>query len=77
MVLKEEDIKYETMVEGEEGEDEGVWIDGEDEPSDYHRYNGEGKKNCCTTREYSEEIFEASNQNTSKVRSITRNAIAH
>ena len=30
VVLEEEDGNYETMAEGVEGYDEGVWMDGED-----------------------------------------------
>ena len=45
------------MSEGEEGNDEGVWMDGEDETSDDLRYNGEGKKNCCINWEHAEDSF--------------------
>ena len=44
VVLEEEDENDETMSEGEEGEDEGLCMDGEDEPPDDLRYNREGKK---------------------------------
>ena len=53
MVSEEEYEKSETMVEGVEGGNEGVWMDGEDEPPDDLRYNGEGKKNRCMNREHS------------------------
>ena len=29
------------MAEGVEGNDEDVWVDGEDDPPDYFSYNGE------------------------------------
>ena len=45
MVSEDKDKNYETMSEGVEGENEGVWMDGEDKPPDDLRYNGEGKKN--------------------------------
>ena len=76
MVLEEEDDNNENMAEGEEGGDEGIWMDGEDEPPDDLRYNGEGKKNRCMNREHAEDSFEASNCNTGKVRSKSRNEIA-
>ena len=41
-VSEEEDNNCGTMAEGEEGDDEGVWVDGEDEPPDDLRYNVEG-----------------------------------
>ena len=44
LVSEEEDDIDETMPDGVEGDDEGVWMDGEDEPPDELRYNGEGKK---------------------------------
>ena len=65
------------MEEGKEGSDEGVCMDGEDQPPDDLRYNGEGKKNCCFNQEHAEDKFEAINRNTSKVRSESRNTIAH
>ena len=40
MVSEEEDNNNETMSEGEEGGDEGIWMDGEDNPPDDLRYNG-------------------------------------
>ena len=40
LVSEEEDNKKYTMIEGYEGVDEGVWIDGEDEPPDDLKYNG-------------------------------------
>ena len=49
---EEEDNNNETMSEGVEGDDEGVWVDGEDEPPDDLRYNGEGKKNHCKNQEH-------------------------
>ena len=63
------------LAEGVEDEDEGVWMDGEDNPHDDFRYNGEGKKNWCMNREHAEDIFEAKNCNISKVRSESRNII--
>ena len=57
--------------------DEVVWMDREDEPPDDTRYNGEGKKNCCNTREHAEDSFEASNCNTRKFISKTHNKNAH
>ena len=39
-VSEEEDNNDGTMAEGEEGYNEGVWMDGEDEPPDDLRYNG-------------------------------------
>ena len=59
-----------------EGEDEGVWMDGEDDPPDDLRYNGEGKENCCINWEHAEDSFEANDRNISKVRSKIRNTIA-
>ena len=44
-------------------------MDGEDEPPDDLRYNGEGKKNR-------KDSFEANNSNIRKVRSKSRNKIA-
>ena len=41
---EEEDKNNETMAEGAEGETEGVWMDGEYEPPDELRYNGESRK---------------------------------
>ena len=72
---EKEDENNETMSEGVEGDDGGVWVDAEDEPLDDLRYNGEGKKNCCMNREHAEASFEANNHNTSKVKSEIRNAI--
>ena len=60
VVLEEKDNNDETMTEGVEGNNEGVWIEGEDEPPDDLRYNGEGKKNCCINREHAEDSFEES-----------------
>ena len=72
---EEEDNNDGTMTEwGEEG-DEGVWMDGEYEPYDYLRYNGEGKKNRCMNREHAEDIFVANNCNISNVRSESSNKI--
>ena len=45
VVFEEEDDKDENMAAGEEGGDEGVWMDEEDEPPDDLRYNGEGNNN--------------------------------
>ena len=70
---EEEDKNYETAAEGEDGGYEGVWMDGEDDPHDDLRYNGEGKKNSCIAHEHVENTFEAINRNTSKVSSKTRN----
>ena len=63
------------MEEKEEGGYEGIWMDREDEPPDDLRYNVEGKKNRCITWEHLEDIFEASNRNTRKVRSESCNRI--
>ena len=51
-------------------------MDGEEEPPDELRYNGEGKKNCCINQEHAEESFEVRNHNISKVMSKTHNKIA-
>ena len=64
------------MSEGEEGGDEGIWMDGEDEPPDDLRYNGEGKKHCCINQEHAADSFEASNCNIRKVRSESLNTIS-
>ena len=58
-----------------EGDNEGVWVDGEEEPPDNFRYNGKGRKNRCMNREHVEDSFEANNHNISKVRSESRNKI--
>ena len=50
-------------------------MDGEDEPPDDLRYNGEGNKNRYMKREYAEDSFEASNCKTINVRSKSRNTI--
>ena len=50
-------------------------MDGEDEPPDDIRYNGEGKKSCCITREHAEDSFKVSSLNTSKFRDKTWNII--
>ena len=76
VVSEEGDKNDDTMAEGEEGGNEGVWMDGEDKPPDNLRYNGEGKKNLCINQDYAEENFEESNCNASKVRSKSRNTIA-
>ena len=76
VVSEEENNNNETMEEGEDGEDAGVWMDGEDDPPDDLRYNGEGKKNRCINRVHAEESFESRNHNISKARSKSRNAIA-
>ena len=39
VVLEEENDNDETTAEGEEGDDDGVWMDGEDKPPDDLRYN--------------------------------------
>ena len=52
VVSEEEDENDDTMSEGEEGNDKGIWMDGEDDPTDELRYNGEGKKVFCITQEY-------------------------
>ena len=75
MVSEEEENKDETMAEGVEGDDEVVWMYGEDDPPDDLRYNGEGMKNRCMNREHAEDSFEANNHNISKVRSKIRNTI--
>ena len=54
---EEEDENGENMKEGEERDDEGIWMDGEDVQPDDLRYNGEGKKNCCNTREHAEMLL--------------------
>ena len=64
------------MAEDVEGEDEGVWMDGEDEPPYDLKYNVEGKKNSCINREHAEDSFEANNRNISKVIRESRNTIA-
>ena len=60
LLLEDEDDNDETMAEGEEGNDEGVWIDGENDLPDDLRYNGEGNKNCFITREHAEDSFKQS-----------------
>ena len=50
-------------------------MDGEDEPPDYLRYNGEGKKIRSINREHAEDSFEASNHSISKVKGKSRNTI--
>ena len=40
MVFEEDDDNNDTITEGEEVDDEGVWMDGEDYPPDDLRYNG-------------------------------------
>ena len=45
VVSEEEYDNNETMAEGVEGDDEGIWMDGEVNPTYDLRYNGEGKKN--------------------------------
>ena len=34
VVLEEEDYNNDTMEEGEEGDNAGVWMNGEDDPPD-------------------------------------------
>ena len=75
-MLEEEDDNNETTSEGVEGYDEGVYMDGEEEPHDDLRYNGEGKKNRCMNWEHTEDSFEANNCNIIKVGSEKRNTIA-
>ena len=74
-VSEEEDNNDDTMEEGEEGGNEGVWMDGGDNPPDDLRYNVEGKRNCCINQEHAEDNFEVSNRNTSKVIIKSRNTI--
>ena len=57
VVSEEEDNNGETMAEGLEGDNEGVYMDGEDEPPDELRYNREGKKNSCMNWEDAEDSF--------------------
>ena len=42
---------------GRRGDNEGVCMDGEEEPHEYLRYIIEGKKNCCITQEHAEDSF--------------------
>ena len=63
------------MAEGVEGNDEDLWMDGENNPPEDLRHNGEGNKNCCMNREHAEDSFEAKNRKISKVRSESRNTI--
>ena len=51
-MLEKEDNNDETMSERVEGDDEGIWVDGEDKPPDDLRYNGEGKKNRYINQEH-------------------------
>ena len=76
VVSEEEDNSDDTILEGVDGDDEGVWMDGDNYPPDDLRYNGEGRENCCINREHAEESFESSNSNISKVRSESHNTIA-
>ena len=69
LVLEDEDENNETISEGVDGDDESVWMDGEDEPPDDLRYNGEVRENCYMNREHAEDSFESNNHNISKVRS--------
>ena len=50
-------------------------MDGEDQPPDDLRYNGEGKKLFSMNREHVEDSFEGSNHNISKARSESCNTI--
>ena len=75
VVSEEEYDNDKTIAKGREGGNEGVWMDREDKPPDDIRYNIEGKKNRCVTQDHVEDSFEASNHNTSKVRSKSRNTI--
>ena len=52
-------------------------MDGEDNTPDNLRYNIEGTKNRCITQEHAEDSFEARGRYTSKVKSKSRNEIAH
>ena len=75
LVSEEEDDNDETMAEGVDRDNEGVCMDGEDDPPDDLRYNGEGKENCCINWEHAEDSFEARNCDTSKIRSQSLNTI--
>ena len=75
VVSEEEDDNYETIEERVEGGDDGVLMDGEDDPPDDLRYNREGKKNRCMNQEHAEDSYEANNHIISKVRSKSRNTI--
>ena len=75
IVLEEEYDQDDTMAEGKDRDNEGVWIDGEEELSYDLRYNGEGKINFCTTRWHAEDSFEASNHDTRKFIRKSRNTI--
>ena len=57
MVLEEEDDNNENMEKGEEGYDEDIWMDGEDEPPDDLRYNGEGNKIVVLPRSMQNTFF--------------------
>ena len=72
VVSEEEYNNYDTMVEGMEGGDEGVWMDGEDEPPGDLRYNGEVQKKNYMNWEHAEDSFEANNRNINKVRTKRR-----
>ena len=73
VVLEEEDNNNGTMAEREEGDEECVWMDGEDEPTYELMYDGKGKKNHCMNREHAEDSVEANNCSISKLRSESRN----
>ena len=75
VVSEEEDDNDETTEEGDEEGDECVCMDGEDNPPDDLRYNGEYKKKRCINWEHAEDSFEANNHNISKVRSEIYNTI--
>ena len=57
VVLEKEDNNDESMAEGGDRGDEGVWIDEEDAPPEDLRYNRDGKKNYCITQEHAEDSF--------------------
>ena len=75
-VLEEEGNNNKTTAEGVEGNNEGVWMDGEEYPPSEIRYNGEGKKIRCMNWEHVEDSFEVNNRNISKVRRKIRNTIS-
>ena len=48
------------MAEGEGVGNDGVWMDGDDNPPDYLRYNGEGNKNAVLTRSMQKTVLKQS-----------------
>ena len=48
------------MAEGDEGRYEGIWVDGECKTPDDLRYNVEGRKNRCITREHADSFLKQS-----------------